>query len=81
MIDFVGIPLFLRIALQVALATMHFHIAHSGLLLRNICFPGNNLAPIRNCHGGARYVKLDAGVKGYPHFRAICDKGHPWGNP
>ena len=59
MIDFVGIPPFLRIALQVAMATMHFHIAHSGLLFRNIfCFPlglpGNNLAPIRNCPGGAR---------------------------
>ena len=24
--------------------------------------PGNNLAPIRNSHGGARYVQLDAGV-------------------
>ena len=36
MIGFVGIPLFLRIALQVAVATMHFHIAHSGIFFRNI---------------------------------------------
>ena len=58
MLDFVGIPPFLRIALQVAMTTMHFHIAHSGLFFRSIIFPiefpGNNLAPIRNCPGGSR---------------------------
>ena len=58
MIDFVGLPTFLRIALQVAMATMHFHIAHSGLYFRNLFFrlgfPVNNLASIRNCPGGAR---------------------------
>ena len=52
MIDFVGAPSFLRIALRVALATMHFHIlALTGLFLRNFFrlkgFPGNNLAPMK----------------------------------
>ena len=36
MIDFVGIPQFLRIALQVAMATKHFHIAQTGFCFRNI---------------------------------------------
>ena len=67
MINFVVISPLLRIALQVAMATMHFYIAQTGLCFRNIVFclygfPMNNLAPIRNCPGGARYVKLDAGV-------------------
>ena len=31
MIDFVNTPPFLRIALQVAMATMHLHIAQTGL--------------------------------------------------
>ena len=36
MIDFVGAPSFLRIALRVAMATMHFHIlAQTGLFLGN----------------------------------------------
>ena len=53
MIDFVNTPPFLRKALQVAMATMHFHIAHTGLFM-GIFFriqgvPGNNLAPIKNC--------------------------------
>ena len=59
MIDFLGIPPLLSIALQVAMATMHFHIVQTGLCFRNIVFcfkgvPGNNLAPIRNSPGGAR---------------------------
>ena len=33
MIDFVNTPPFLRIALQVAMATMHFHIAQTGLFM------------------------------------------------
>ena len=36
MIDFVVIPPFLRITLQVAMATMHFHIAQTGLCFKNI---------------------------------------------
>ena len=53
MIDLVGIPPFLRIALRVAMATMHFHIAQTGFY-NNIIYrikgvPGNNLAPMRNC--------------------------------
>ena len=59
MIDFIGISQLLRIALQVAIATMHFHIVQTGLCFRNIVFcfkgvPGNNLAPIRYSPGGAR---------------------------
>ena len=38
MIDFVGTPPFLRMAIWVAIETMHFHIAGTGLVLRNI-FP------------------------------------------
>ena len=34
MIDFVDTPPFLRIALQVAMATMHFQIAKTGLFMR-----------------------------------------------
>ena len=33
MIDFVDTPPFLRIALQVVMATMHFHIAQTGLFM------------------------------------------------
>ena len=33
MIDFVGIPPLLRIALQVAMATMHFFIVQTGLCI------------------------------------------------
>ena len=36
MIDFVGTPQFLRMALRVAMVTMHFHIAPTGLFFRNI---------------------------------------------
>ena len=61
MIDFVGAPPFLRIALRVAMVTMHFHIlAQTGLFFfLNIFFrikgiPGNNLAPMIIVLGGAR---------------------------
>ena len=55
MIDFVSAPQFLRIALQVANATMHFHIlARTVLFLGNIFFrmkgvQENNLAPMKKC--------------------------------
>ena len=68
MIDLIGISPFLRIALWVAMATMHFHIAQTDLFVRNIfCIKGgswNNLAHTKNCPGRARYVKLHVGVKG-----------------
>ena len=55
MINFVVTPPFLRMALQVAMVTMHFHIARTDLSLRNIFsiqgFPGNNLAPMKDCSG------------------------------
>ena len=38
MIDFVCIPPFLRITLQVAMTNMHFHIAQTGVCFRNIVF-------------------------------------------
>ena len=38
MIDCVGIPPLLIISLRVAIATMHFNIAQTGLLLETFCF-------------------------------------------
>ena len=58
MIDFVNTPPFLRIALQVAMATMYFHIAQTGIFWGNFFriqgVPGNNFAQIQSCHWGAR---------------------------
>ena len=58
MIDFVDIRPFLRIALQVAMAAMHFHMAKTGLYIRFFFriqgVPWNNLAPIQNCPWDAR---------------------------
>ena len=56
MIDFVGTSLFLRMALRVAMVTMHFHISRTGLFLRKFFLtfkgvPGNNLAPLKDCSG------------------------------
>ena len=68
MIDFVCTPPFLGIALRVAMVTMHFHMAQTGLFSGNIVFrilgiPGNKLAPMKNRPvGDAKYVKLDHGV-------------------
>ena len=44
----------MRIALRVAMVTMHFHIAQTVLFVGNIVFrflgiPGNILAPMKNC--------------------------------
>ena len=48
MIDFVNTTPFLRIALHVAMATMHFHIAQTGLFFFGIQgVPGNKLAPFK----------------------------------
>ena len=53
MIDFVGTSPFLRIALWVAMETMHFHIApknlYWGTIFRIAVVPMNNMALIRNC--------------------------------
>ena len=54
MIDFVGTPTFLRIALWVAMATMHFHIAHTGFLLVGTFFshsgdPREQFSTHENC--------------------------------
>ena len=38
MIDFVGAPPFLGITLRVAMITMHFHIAQTGLFWGNVVF-------------------------------------------
>ena len=38
MIDFVDTSPFLRIALKVAMATMHFHIAQTNLFLEELFF-------------------------------------------
>ena len=52
--NFVGTSPFLGSALRVAMVTMHFHIAQTGLFLGNIVFrilgiPVNKLAPMKNC--------------------------------
>ena len=55
MIDFVGTPPFLRMALRVAMVTMHFHIARTGLFLGTFFsiqgVTGKNLAPMKDCPG------------------------------
>ena len=58
MSTFVGIPPFSN-PLWVAMETMHFHIAHTRIVLRTPSFriqgvPINNLAPMKNCSGSAR---------------------------
>ena len=54
-LDFVGTPVFLRAALQVAMATMHFHITQTGLFLGTFFShsggPRVLLAPMNNCPG------------------------------
>ena len=45
------------ITIRVAMVTMHFNIAQTGLFLGNIVFrilvtPGNKLAPMKNCPVG-----------------------------
>ena len=56
-----------RIAIRVAMVTMHFHIAQMSLFLEPFFriqgVLGNNLASMKNCPGGARWVKLDIGVQ------------------
>ena len=54
--DFVVIPPFLRIALWVAMETMHLHIAGLSFFLEVKLFciqwvPKNKFAPIKYCHG------------------------------
>ena len=54
MFDFAGTTPFMGIALRIAMVTMHFLIAQTGLFLGNIVFrilgiPGNKLAPMKNC--------------------------------
>ena len=56
MIDFLSTPPFLRIAYWVAMATVHFHIAKTGLFFGAILFRikwvlGNHLAPMRYSPG------------------------------
>ena len=62
MIEFVCTSLHVRIALKVAMVTMQFQ-GPNVLLFRNFVFfiygvQRNSLAPMKNCHGGERYVKL-----------------------
>ena len=63
-IEFIGTPPFLRFALLVAMATMHFHTAQANVSFKNIFFsylgvPMSYLAPVRNSHKGERKAKLD----------------------
>ena len=62
-IEFVITPLFLRLSLQVAMATTHFNKAQTGVSFKNIfCIEGvprSKMAPVRNCPKGERKAKLD----------------------
>ena len=78
MIDFVDTPPFLRIALRVAMATMHFHIAQTNLFLEEQFFyiqgiPGNNVAPMKNCPGWVqnRSIRSILGTGVYGYFRNL----------
>ena len=54
---FVCTPPCLRITLTVAMETKHFFIMHTSFSLRTKFFSGvpmNDLAPMKNCPGGAR---------------------------
>ena len=56
---FVCPPLCSRITSMVAMETMHFFIVQKSLALKTniLCIsrvPMNDLAPMKNCHGGAR---------------------------
>ena len=41
-------------------------------IFENIFFPGNNLASMKNCPGGARWVKLDTGVQRHIEYIEIA---------
>ena len=67
----------LRIAIWVAMVTMHFHIAQMSLFFRTFFFhiqgvQGNNLASMKKCPRGARWVRLDTGVKRHIEYIAIA---------
>ena len=55
MIDFVGKPPFLRIALRVAMVTMHFHTPNRFIFEEHLFsiqgVPGKNLEPMKGCPG------------------------------
>ena len=80
---FVGIPPFLRIALRVAMATMHFYIDQTGLFLGNIFShsedPREQLITHEQLSWGARLVKLDAVVVESPvgYGWSMTDSGLP----
>ena len=64
MVVFVGTPPFRRIALWVAMETMHLDIARISFFLGTnfwgmVGVPMNNSTPMETCPGVARYVKLD----------------------
>ena len=55
---------------------MHFHIAQMSLFLEYFFSysggPRNDLASMKNCPGGARWVKLDAGVQRHIKYIEIA---------
>ena len=63
MVNYVCIPICSRIALTVAMETMHFFIVQLSLSLRTkiLCISGvpmNDLAPMKNCPGGGGGCKV-----------------------
>ena len=70
MIEFVcTAPTSVRIAIWVAMVTMHFHIAQMSLILEHFFRiqggggAGKHLTSMKNCPGDARWIKLDTGVQ------------------
>ena len=76
MIDFVDSPPFLRIALRVAMATMHFHIAQTNLFLEELFFAfrvsQDNVAPMKNCPGWVQNRSIRSWGLGYMVILEIC---------
>ena len=69
MIEFVCTPLTVRIAPQGCHGKHAFSHSPNEIMFRNIFSHSggegggrNNLSPMKNCHGGARYVILDSVV-------------------
>ena len=66
MIDCVSLHAFFRIALRVAIVTMHFHIAQIGFILGTLFshtgYPREQFGTNEKSSWCAKYVKIDADV-------------------
>ena len=79
MVNFLCTPSCSRIALTVAMETMHFFIVQLSLSLRTkiLCISGvpmNDLAPMKNCPGGCKVDQISSrGIGG--NFKFISGRG------